>query len=315
MGQNSYDSSGQPAIVTGAARGIGLEAVRALVASEARVWMIDLDEEQVCAAAAEVGGVPFAADVADSADVNSAVEAAVAETGRIDVVSNSAGPLRDKVLWKLDDEDWDTVIDVSLGGTFRFTRACVPFFRERSYGRVVNVTSFTGLRGNVGQAAYAAAKAGVIGFTKTAAKELGRFGVTVNAMSPSAKTRMIESIPDEQFKALESQIPLGRFAEPAEIVDTVLFLASPGAGYNHRLDRQRRRRPGDLTASVLDLFRLDGKVAIVTGASSGLGATFAEGLAAAGADVALGGVAQIARRRRGNASSPPGDALWRWRRM
>jgi 3-oxoacyl-[acyl-carrier protein] reductase len=231
MGQNSYDSSGQPAIVTGAARGIGLEAVRALVASEARVWMIDLDEEQVCAAAAEVGGVPFAADVADSADVNSAVEAAVAETGRIDVVSNSAGPLRDKVLWKLDDEDWDTVIDVSLGGTFRFTRACVPFFRERSYGRVVNVTSFTGLRGNVGQAAYAAAKAGVIGFTKTAAKELGRFGVTVNAMSPSAKTRMIESIPDEQFKALESQIPLGRFAEPAEIVDTVLFLASPGAGY------------------------------------------------------------------------------------
>jgi 3-oxoacyl-[acyl-carrier protein] reductase len=155
----------------------------------------------------------------------------VESTGRVDVVFNNAGLLRDKVLWKLDDEDWDQVVDVSLGGTFRFTRACVPHFRERGYGRVINVTSYTGLHGNIGQAAYAAAKAGVIGFTKTAAKELARFGVTVNAISPNAQTRMIDSIPDEQRKGLEKDIPLGRFADPEEIAGGVLFLASAEAGY------------------------------------------------------------------------------------
>src|SRR6202007_2789161 len=104
------------------------------------------------------------------------VSTAIERTGRVDVVFNNAGLLRDRVLWKLDDQDWDAVLDVSLGGTFRFTRACVPHFRERRFGRVVNVTSYTGLHGNVGQSAYAAAKAGVIGFTRTAAKELARFG-------------------------------------------------------------------------------------------------------------------------------------------
>lgn len=154
-----------------------------------------------------------------------------ARTGRIDAVFNNAGLLRDKVLWKLDDADWNQVVDVSLGGTFKVTRACVPHFRERSYGRVINVTSYTGLHGNVGQAAYAAAKAGVIGFTKTAAKELARFGVTVNAISPNAQTRMIESIPDDHLEELRRQIPLGRFADPAEIAAAVLFLASADAGY------------------------------------------------------------------------------------
>jgi 3-oxoacyl-[acyl-carrier protein] reductase len=96
---------------------------------------------------------------------------------------------------------------VHLGGTFRFTRACVPYFREQAYGRVINVTSYTGLHGNVGQAAYAAAKAGIIGLTKTAAKELGRFGVTVNAISPNAETRMIDSIPEEKRAELRSLIP------------------------------------------------------------------------------------------------------------
>jgi 3-oxoacyl-[acyl-carrier protein] reductase len=135
------------------------------------------------------------------------------------------------MLWKLTDEDWDKVIDVSLGGTFRFTRACVPHFRERGYGRVVNVTSHTGLHGNMGQAAYGAAKAGVIGFTKTAAKELARFGITVNAISPNAQTRMIDSIPEERRKGVEATIPVGRFADPDEIADGVLFLASPEAAY------------------------------------------------------------------------------------
>jgi 3-oxoacyl-[acyl-carrier protein] reductase len=169
--------------------------------------------------------------VCSTSDVERVVAEAVEETGRVDVLFNNAGMLRDKMLWKIEDADWDLVVDVSLGGTFRFTRACVPHFRERGYGRVINVTSFTGLHGNVGQAAYAAAKAGVIGFSKTAAKELARFGVTVNVISPNAQTRMIDSIPDHIRGGLDALIPLGRFADPSEIVPGVLFLASPAAAY------------------------------------------------------------------------------------
>src|SRR5690606_40607102 len=138
---------------------------------------------------------------------------------------------RDKMLWKLDDADWNAVVDVSLGGTFRFTRACVPHFRAREYGRIVNVTSYTGLHGNVGQAAYAAAKAGIIGFTKTAAKELAGFGVTVNAISPNAETRMIASIPKEKLEELTAQIPARRFAAPSEMAAAVQFLSTEEAGY------------------------------------------------------------------------------------
>jgi 3-oxoacyl-[acyl-carrier protein] reductase len=228
---NSYDFNDQTVIVTGAGRGIGLEVSRGFAQMGAHVFMVDIDADVIAAAAKEVGGTPAVADVAKTEDVERVIAAAVEETGRVDAVFNNAGLLRDKVLWKLSDEDWDVVVDVSLGGTFKFTRACVPHFRERGYGRVVNVTSYTGLRGNVGQAAYAAAKAGVIGFTKTAAKELGRFGVTVNVISPNAKTRMVESIPEAHRKELESQIPLGRFGETTDMVDAVLFLASPAAGY------------------------------------------------------------------------------------
>ncbi|MBS1895068.1 MAG: SDR family oxidoreductase [Actinobacteria bacterium] len=226
-----FDFTGQTVIVTGAARGIGKATAARFAAAGAAVWMVDLDQETLHAAADEVGAFAAVADVAKTEDVERVVGEAIAETGRIDVLFNNAGLLRDKVLWKLDDEDWDLVVDVSLGGTFRFTRACVPHFRERGYGRVVNITSYTGLHGNVGQAAYAAAKAGVIGFTKTAAKELARFGVTVNAVSPNAMTRMIESIPEPQRKALEEGIPLGRWGDPDEITAGVMFLASPEAGY------------------------------------------------------------------------------------
>lgn len=135
------------------------------------------------------------------------------------------------MLWKLADDDWEAVLAVHAGGTFRFTRACVPHFRERSYGRVVNVTSYTGLHGNTGQANYATAKAGIIGFTKTAAKELARFGVTVNAISPNAETRMVASIPDDKKAELTAGIPLGRFAAPSEMAAAIAFLASDEAGY------------------------------------------------------------------------------------
>jgi 3-oxoacyl-[acyl-carrier protein] reductase len=131
----------------------------------------------------------------------------------------------------MSDDEYEQVMAVHAGGTFRFTRACVPHFRAQNHGRVINVTSYTGLRGNPGQANYAMAKAGIIGFTKTAAKELASFGVTVNAISPNAETQMVASIPEAKKAQIASQIPLGRFADPSEMAAAVGFLASAEAGY------------------------------------------------------------------------------------
>ena len=231
MSNLSFDFRGRTAIVTGAARGIGLEVARHLHEAGAAVYLVDYDGEEVVRAAKQLGAQGLAADVSRTVDVDAAVRQAVAETGQLDIVVNNAGVLRDKVLWKLTDGDWDEVLAIHLGGTFRMTRAAVPQFRDQQYGRVVNVTSYTGLRGNVGQANYAAAKAGIIGFTKTAAKELAGFGVTVNAISPNAETRMVASIPPEKKGELAAAIPMGRFADPSEMSAAVAFLASAEAGY------------------------------------------------------------------------------------
>ncbi|MGW4028619.1 SDR family NAD(P)-dependent oxidoreductase [Streptomyces sp. NPDC004838] len=231
MGNIAFDFSGRTAIVTGAARGIGLELVRFLASSGACVYMVDRDEKELDAAAPELDARRIAADVTDGDDVERVVSTAVTETGRVDILVNNAGILRDGVLWKLTDDDWDTVLAVHAGGTFRFTRACTPHFRAQGYGRVVNVTSYTGLHGNIGQANYATAKAGIIGFTRTAAKELARFGVTVNAISPNAETRMVASIPAEKRAELTAGIPMGRFGDPSEMCAAIAFLASEEAGY------------------------------------------------------------------------------------
>jgi 3-oxoacyl-[acyl-carrier protein] reductase len=226
-----YDFSGRTVLVTGAARGIGHAVAAHFHTAGATVYLADRDEAELQEAAARVGAVGVATDVTSTGDVDYLVGRIVAETGRLDVLVNNAGILRDAMLWNLTDADWDDVVAVHLGGTFRCTRAAVPHFREQQFGRVINVTSYTGLRGNPGQANYAAAKAGIVGFTKTVAKELARFGTTVNAVSPNAETRMIESIPPDRREAIVAGIPLRRFGAPGEMAAAIAFLASEDAGY------------------------------------------------------------------------------------
>ncbi len=229
MGNITYDFTGKSVIVTGAARGIGQALARHFAEAKATVFMVDFDKAELDKAARDVGAVGIPADVANTDDVERVVSTVIDETGRIDILVNNAGILRDKVLWKLTDDDWNQVLNVHAGGTFRFTRACVPHFRKQEFGRVVNITSYTGLHGNRGQANYATAKAGIIGFTKTAAKELAVFGVTVNAISPNAATRMTASIPEDKIAELTG--PISRFADPSEMADAICFLASEEAGY------------------------------------------------------------------------------------
>jgi 3-oxoacyl-[acyl-carrier protein] reductase len=231
VGNIDWDFTDRTVIVTGAAQGIGLEIARFFADANADVIAVDLDPEALAEAAAIKRVSVLAGDVTRSETAEAAVSAALEATGRIDILVNNAGILRDGVVWKMTDDNWDQVLAVHAGGTFRMTRACVPVFRAQGYGRIVNVTSYTGLHGNVGQANYAMAKAGVIGFTKTVAKEVARFGVTVNAISPNASTRMVSSIPADKMAELTAQIPLQRFAEPAEMCTTVAFLASEESAY------------------------------------------------------------------------------------
>lgn len=231
MGNLSFDFHGRTVVVTGAARGIGRAIGEHFHAAGAKVYLVDFDGAEVEKASKEIGAAGLAADVSDTEAVNAVVEQVVAGTGRIDVLVNNAGILRDAMLWKLTDEDYEAVMAVHAGGTFRFTRAAVPHFREQGTGRIINVTSYSGLRGNLGQSNYAMAKAGIIGFTKTAAKELARFGITVNAISPNAQTRMIESLPAGKLAQLTEATPMGRYGTPAEMTAAVAFLASDEAAY------------------------------------------------------------------------------------
>jgi 3-oxoacyl-[acyl-carrier protein] reductase len=228
----AFDFTGRTVVVTGGARGIGRALSQFFAGAGATLAVADV----AAAALAEVttaleGAIPLEIDVSDPEAVAAGVADVVERTGRLDVVVNNAGILRDRVVWKLTDDDWQAVLGVHLTGTFNMTRAAIPTMREQGYGRIVNVTSYTGLHGNVGQANYAAAKAGIIGFTRTTAKELARFGITVNAISPNAETDMVASIPEDRLVELRSEIPMGRFSAPAEVAPAVGFLASEEAGY------------------------------------------------------------------------------------
>ncbi|MBT2523316.1 SDR family oxidoreductase [Arthrobacter sp. ISL-28] len=231
MSSIAFDFTGHTVIVSGSARGIGHGLVTQFAEAGADVYAVDADGAALDAASFPASVRRRIVDVTDTASVDAVVADAVAATGRVDIIVNNAGILRDGMVWKMSDEDWNLVFAVHLGGTFRFTRAATPHMRAQGFGRVINVTSYSGLRGNIGQANYSAAKAGIIGFTKTTAKELGRFGITVNAISPSASTRMIGGIPEDQLKAMTAAIPLGRIAEPEEIFPAVAFLASDEAAY------------------------------------------------------------------------------------
>lgn len=228
-----FDFTGRTVLVTGAAHGIGADLAALFLSSGARVAVLDRDADALAATWGERTErvAPIAVDVADPGAVTDAVADVVAWAGGVDVAVNNAGITRDAMVWKLTDEHWRQVLDVHLSGTFHVTRAVIPHMRAVGAGRIINVTSYTGLHGNVGQANYAAAKAGIIGFTKTVAKEVARFGITVNAISPNAATSMVAGVPEDKLAALTEAIPMRRFADPKEMAPPVAFLASDEAGY------------------------------------------------------------------------------------
>lgn len=230
--------AGKVALVTGSARGIGRAIAEAFAREGAFVVVNDVGEEasarEVLAGIEGAGGRGAVRmfDVADGAAVEAAVRSVVAETGRIDILVNNAGITRDNLLMRMSDEEFDAVLRVNLKGTFLVTRAVVRPMMKQRFGRIINLSSVVGAMGNAGQSNYSAAKAGIAGFTKSAARELASRGITVNAIAPGfIRTAMTAALPENVQQAFLAQIPLGRFAEPAEVAELALFLASDAASY------------------------------------------------------------------------------------
>ena len=225
----------QVAIVTGASRGIGRAVAKELADHGAAVVVNYFQsQEPADALAAEVtsnGGRAIAvrADVGQPGDVQAMVERTLAEYGRIDILVNNAGVNRDRTVRRMSVEEWQEVINTDLNSAFYCTNAVISHMIERNYGRIINMSSIIGQMGNVGQSNYAAAKAGLIAFTKSAAQEFARYNITVNAMCPGfIATDMVVALADEVKEALISRIPLGRFGQPEEVATFIRYLVTEG---------------------------------------------------------------------------------------
>jgi 3-oxoacyl-[acyl-carrier protein] reductase len=224
------------AVVTGSGRGIGRAIAIKFAQEGAKVIVNDIDKdvaEEVVTEIKNKGGQAGAVtgSVAKKEDAQKIIQAAIDNFGRIDILVNNAGIIRDSLLFKMTEEQWDDVIDCHLKGTFNCTQAAAAHMKDQKSGKVINITSWAGLFGNIGQANYSAAKAGIIGLTKSNAKELARYNINVNAIAPAAVTRMVESIPEQIRNQMVQMVPLRRFAEPEEMGPSAVFLASDAANY------------------------------------------------------------------------------------
>jgi 3-oxoacyl-[acyl-carrier protein] reductase len=221
-------------MVTGSTRGIGRSIAEALAAAGARVAVIGRDQGRADQAAGEIGqgAMGFACDVGSEEAVNAAVSSIEKGLGGIDILVNNAGVTKDNVFLRLSDADWDVVLEANLKGAFRTIRAASRGMMKKRWGRIINVASVVGLIGNKGQANYAASKAGLIGLTKTIARELASRGITVNAVAPGfIETDMTAALTPEQRDALAKQIPLERLGTPQDVAAAVTFLASDASAY------------------------------------------------------------------------------------
>ena len=232
-------------LITGASGGIGKAIAKKFAEAGAKVALNDIvqAEENLKKTAKELGGNPapetssrygaryFLADVSKLEEVEKMIRDIQKEFGRLDILVNNAGICQDKTLAKMTKEEWQRVIDIDLTGVFNCTKAALPLIIANQ-GKIISISSLVGQRGNFGQTNYAAAKAGVIGFTKALAKEVGRFGVTVNAIAPGfIETRLTENLPPEIKETVRKFTPLGRFGKPEEVANLVFFLASKEASF------------------------------------------------------------------------------------
>ena len=238
MGEATDSERTGVAVITGGTRGIGLAVSKRLVADGYDVLLAYRgDAEAAEAARVELTGSGrqvevIAADIATADGAGQAIEAAMQSLGRLDVLVNNAGITRDTLLMRMNDDDWDEVLTTNLKGAFLTSKAAIrPMLRQRS-GRIVNISSVVGQVGNAGQANYAAAKAGLIGFTKSLAKEVGSRGITVNAIAPGfIDTRMTAGLPDQSKATILERTPLGRFGTPEDVAGAVAFLVGPDASF------------------------------------------------------------------------------------
>ncbi|NIL96941.1 MAG: 3-oxoacyl-[acyl-carrier-protein] reductase [Planctomycetales bacterium] len=231
------DLSDKVALVTGASQGLGQAMAVRLAAAGAKVACIARNQDKLqetVAAVTDAGGTAeaFACDVTDGASVDKVVEAVVDKWQRLDVLINNAGVTRDTLVPRMSDEDWDTVLDTNLRGAFLMTRAATRPMMQQRYGRIINISSVSGLMGNPGQANYSASKAGLIGLTRTVARELAKRKITVNAVAPGfIETDMARALGETILDEAKKRIPARRLGQPDEVADLVAFLASDAAGY------------------------------------------------------------------------------------